>query len=212
MRGISKIEVDKIAKQYITLRRKALKSKDIKVLAEFKEFQNYCIEKLSYLVTGRTSRYRQFSNYQDLTQDGFEALILALKTYKPRKGCFVWWAHKYIDTRVSRAANAHSTIRYPLKKAKKLNPHKVSGLPLMLDPRDPLENTENAEIRDKVLKAVYDLPEDQKNIILLAFGFSVAPSDSVNFISKELSMSRTTCVKLLDMAKENLKTSLFPLI
>ncbi len=206
-------EIDDLAKEYLRLRDKAGKSKSNRVKAKFANFQNHIVRKLEPLITMRTNKYRKFSNHTDLTQDGFEALILALKTFNPDKGSFAGWAHRYIATRVSRAANAHSTIRYPLKKAKELQPYKISTMPVMLDQRDPEKYVEGYEKKDIVMAAINSLPDNQKRVMLLKHEMAGSRSPtSVSGISQELSISRPTCVKLIEEAEESLRHRLQTLV
>ena len=206
--AISPEEVNLIAKTFIKLRKRAERLKSADAIKKYKDYQNYAASKLFFIVKKRTSRYKKFANHEDLQQDGLEALILALKTYNPKKGDFGWWAKKYVDTRVSRAANAHSTIRFPLKKAKELQPYKTTSLPVMIDLRNPHEHVETSQIRDNVMRAIKTLPDTQQKAILMAFEFGAGKGSSVSKISKELDISRPMCVKLLQEAKESLKLAL----
>ncbi len=200
-------EINDVAKKFLELksRAKSGKPEDIRV---FKNYQNFCANKLSSLVKFKTSKYRKFSNYPDLQQDGFEALMLAFETYDPKKGDFVWWASKYIGTRVSRAANAHSTIRYPLKKAKELQPYKVSAIPILIDTSyNPLEAVEQGQEVSVVQEALSELPEQQRQIVMMYHEFAGRDS-SVSKISKKLKMSRPACQKLLNEAQDFLRNKL----
>src|SRR5579864_8903493 len=98
----------------IDLRNQFAETGDSKVEAALKRHEKECIEKFRYLVTMKTGRYKSFSNYEDLNQEGLEALTKAMKNYNPKLGIFFWWAHKYIDTRIARSANLHTTFRFPL--------------------------------------------------------------------------------------------------
>jgi RNA polymerase sigma factor (sigma-70 family) len=210
---LTQVEIDDIAIEYVRLRERCKNTKSKKLKAKFAKYQNYCVEQLEHLVRLRTNRYKKFSNYSDLNQDGREALILALKTFDSSKGGFAAWAHRYIGTRVSRAANAHSTIRYPLKKAKDLQPHKVSTIPTMIDMRDPQQYAESYEKRNIILKAINTLPENQRKIILLKHDLAGAKSTtSISKISQELEISRPMCVKLLEEAENSLRNRLQSLV
>lgn len=201
-------EINKIARNLLEIKDKAITTGSKKAIKEYKEYQNYCIDKLSPLVKNKTNKYRKFSNYPDLQQDGFEALMLAFETYNPEKGDFVWWASKYINTRVCRAANAHSTIRFPLKKAKQLQPFKINTIPVLIESKNgPLENVEEAQCSQVIQDAIAELPDDQKQIILLYYEFKDS-NTSISKISKELKISRPACVKLLDKAENSLKDKL----
>lgn len=209
----SKEEINEIAKKFVDLRDKIKKSKKEKNKSKFELFQNEVVKKLSHLVLLRTNRYRMFNNYHDLQQDGFEALFMALKTYRPEKGDFSWWAMKYIDTRISRAANCHSTIKFPLKKAKEIQPHKVSTFPVIIDlNKNPHETAEDVETKTAIMKAVELLPEKQKKIILMSYELTGTRSFTISKIAEELNISRPVCLKLLEEAKENLKSTLSTVI
>jgi RNA polymerase sigma factor (sigma-70 family) len=149
----------------------------------------------------KTSRYKTFSNYDDLNQEGYEALIKAMNNYNPSKGSFFWWAHKYIDTRISRSANLHTTIRYPLKVAKNTTPHKEAIMPTQIEERYcPDLELENVQTNSAIQKAIMLLTEDQKKIINLAFGFEGDKPMSVNKICKQLNISRLSCIKNMNGA------------
>lgn len=209
MSNPNKDEINEIAKEYVELREQASKSKNKKIKSKFKQFHNDIVKKLSHLVLLRTNRYRMFNNYHDLQQDGFEALFMALKTYRPEKGDFSWWAKKYIDTRVSRAANSHSTIKYPLKTIKDFKPHKMSVIPVITDTAfDPQENLEYSELQKAVAHAISLLPEIQQRVIKLSFEMAGNRASTISKISEELKISRTQTIKILDLAKDNLKITL----
>ena len=194
----------------IDLRAQTKSSEDSKIVHELKKHEKICMEKFRYLVTMKTGRYKAFSNYEDLNQEGFEALIKAMNNYNPKKGSFFWWAHKYIDTRISRSANLHTTIRYPLKVAKNNTPHKESVMPLLIEDRYcPDKELEVSQTTQAILDACSTLNKDQKEVINLAFGFTGDKPMSINKICKKLSISRLSCIKIINSAlsimKENIK-------
>lgn len=206
MSNPNKDEINEIAKEFVELRERAEKSKSKKIKSKFIEFQEVVVKKLSHLVLLRTNRYRMFNNHHDLQQDGFEALFMALKTYRPEKGDFSWWAKKYIDTRVSRAANSHSTIKYPLKTIKDFKPHKMNSIPIITDTAStPQENLENSELKKAVTEAINLLPEIQQVVVKLSFEMAGNRASTITKISEELKISRTNCIKILDSAKNSLK-------
>lgn len=204
MKYLTQDEINALATKFITLRDQANQSEQAN--KNYKIYQNFCVEQLKFLVRMRAAKYRKFPNYQDLEQDGFEALILALKTYNPSKGCFSWWADKYIKTRISRAANSHSTIRFPLAKAKEMKPHKVSVIPPMTDLKpNASESLENFQNTDRLIQAVCRLPMPQQQVITMVFGLNGIESHSVGALTKSLSLSRPQCLRLIEDAKEQLK-------
>jgi RNA polymerase sigma factor (sigma-70 family) len=203
-------EIDEIVNKLVTLRRQCEKSKNPKIERELKKIQGLCISKLEYLIDLRTRRYKGFSNYEDLKQDARLSLQLALHSYNPEKGDFFWWANKYIKTKVCREANRHSTIKIPLKYTKDVHPYKVFQIPVMIDESlSALETISKHEKEYIIRKAIDKLPEQHRKVISLYYevGNKVNCS-SVDKICSSLSISRVSCVKLLQEATEQLKQEL----
>lgn len=203
-------EANDLMSKLIDLRAKSKESKDAKITNELKRHEKLCIEQFRYLVTMKTGRYKAFSNYEDLNQEGFEALIKAMKTFNPKKGSFFAWAHNYIGTRISRSANLHTTIRFPLKVAKANTPHKETIMPVMIEERFcPDKEMEESQITQAIHNALSGLTNDQKEIINLAYGFEGDKPMSINKICKKLNISRLSCIKTINSAlslmKENIK-------
>lgn len=203
-------EAQDLMTKLIDLRAQVKSSDDPKIINELKKHESICMDKFRYLVTMKTGRYKAFSNYEDLNQEGFEALIKSMNNYNPKKGSFFWWAHKYIDTRISRSANLHTTIRYPLKVAKANTPHKESVMPLLIEERYcPDKELEESQSMQAIQGAVSKLTNEQREVINLAFGFDGDKPMSINKICKKLSISRLSCIKTMNSAlstmKENIK-------
>lgn len=203
-------EAQSLMAELVSLRSKVKKSNDPQLKKELNIQEEKCIHAFRYLVTMRTGRYKSFSNYDDLNQEGFEALIKAMKTYDPEKGSFFAWAHNYIGTRISRSANLHTTIRYPLKVAKKHTPHKEASMPTVIEERYcPDKQLENNQTYHLLNNAIEQLNEQQKKIINLAYGFENDKPMAINKICRKLGISRLNCVKIINSAllsmKENIK-------
>lgn len=202
-------ESQKLMNKFIKLRSIAAKSNKNEDKLKFKKHERLCVEKFKYLVFMHTDRYKSFFNYDDLNQEGLEALVKAMKNYNPRLGIFFWWAHKYIGTRISRSANLHTTIRYPLKFAKLNTPHKESILPIMIDKRFcPDKTLENAELLIAIKSAMKFLNPDQKNTLSFAFGFDGDKPLSINKICKKMNVSRINCIKTMTNALGILKQNI----
>lgn len=193
--------------QLIFLRQAFEKSGESKDKMALEKQENLCIENFSYLVTMHAKRYRAFANYEDLMQDGLESLIKAMKTYNPKKGNFFWWAHKYIGTKISRMANLHTTIRYPLKFAKATTPHKESKLPILIEnTRIPDKEYENMQTENLIhaSMAATILTDEEKNILTMAYGLDGDKPLSINKICINLGITRTTCKNIIDKALHTL--------
>jgi len=202
-------EAQTLMKTFIKYREKAAKTNHQKDILLFKEHERFCIEKFKYLVLMKTSRYKNFSNYDDLVQDGLEGLIKSMKTYNPKKGIFFWWAHKYVDTRIARCANLHTTIRFPLKYAKAVTPHRESILPILVDQlAGPYDILEHREALMAVNKNFSNLSSNQQKVVKLLFGIDGENPQSISKVCQQLRMSRPTCVKLLDQVLNILRRNI----
>jgi RNA polymerase sigma factor (sigma-70 family) len=210
---ITQLELDDIGnllKELVSLRRKCKESDDENLHKRFDTLHQVCVQKLDFLVDARTRKYRNFSNYEDLKQDGRVAMILGLKSYDPEKGDFLWWLNKYIKTRISREANRHSTIKIPIKHTARIQPYKVNQLPIIIDKDpSPCESMENNQEQIMVRTAVFSLPEKQRNIIQLHFALNESTDKvSIKTICDTLKMDKVDCVRLLNEAKRNLRQQL----
>jgi RNA polymerase sigma factor (sigma-70 family) len=201
---IDETEAQQLMETFILLREKA-NSKLPQDIQAYKKHENLCIEKFKYIITNKTSKYKSFSNYDDLNQEGYGALMKAMKNYNPKKGSWFWWAHKYIDTKISRCANFHSVIRYPLKVAKQVAPHKELVFPLLIEKHNPETYIEQLQINNLIHKAINSLTSNQKDILNLAFGLDGNKPLSINKICQTLNISRPNCNKELCSALSVMK-------
>lgn len=203
-------EAQQLMEKLIELRTISNETKLPQDISNFRKHEQICIEKFAYMVTMKTGRYKTFSNYDDLNQEGFEALIKGMKNYNPKKGNAFWWFHKYIDTRISRSANLHTTIRYPLRIAKLTPPHKEATMPIMIEERFcPDKELEISQLNTAIQNTFTVLSPDQQEIINLAYGFNGDKPMSVNKICKKLNISRLNCIKNINVSlalmKEKIK-------
>jgi RNA polymerase sporulation-specific sigma factor len=199
-------EMDRVAIKYKDLKEKA-ESGDKSDQLRFESYKNICAQKLKCLINNNTYKYRRFSNYYDLQQDAFEALLKALDSFKPEKGIFFsWWANRYIETKVKRRANAHSTIKIPMKKAQDMKPYKVSTMPTRVDlSPTPVDNAETSESSKHIHNALQELPQRQRLVISMRYGFNGIRERPVKAILDELSLTRPQYAKLLSEAEKKIK-------
>ncbi len=224
MKRLSQEKIDVISRRYLGLmacagllppkRRRMAKLQNnpnpsIEDVKKFKIYQDYCMDKFGYMVKNKAAKYRKFSNHPDLEQDGFEALIHSFNTFDPDKGCFSWWAEKYIGTKISRAANAHSTIRFPIKKAKELKPYKVSTIPIIVDGRaDPCQSAEDSENNMNINNAIKSLSDSHRDVVNMTYGFNGVRERTVGVVLRDLDINRLQYTRLLREAKEQIRQQL----
>lgn len=193
----------------IELKEKFESTKSLKDKRALEEQQTLCIEKFKYIVLTKTSRYKQFNNYEDLNQEGYVALMMALNNYNPKKGSIFWWMHKYIDTRVSRNANLHTTIRIPLKKAKNFAPKKEFLIPSMIESNMcPDVELETAQLDDAIKNVMDRLTPEQSTIITMMYGLDGSKPLSINKICKKIDKSRQRCLNQAEVALKILKDNI----
>ena len=209
-------EANQLIKKYVRLRDKLKISSTTKLVADFKRQEKLCIEKFQYLIFTKTNKYKIYPNYEDLVQEGHVALLSALKNYTFDKKCkidanmlrFFWLVHKYVDTRISRCANLHTTIRFPLKYANKITPHRESIIPTLhgesilpifgerID--DQYDILERGETLKSIRHNFSNLSTNQKKVVQMLFGMNGEKQYSISKVCQKLNISRPTCVKILD--------------
>lgn len=201
-------QLENMAVEFLDLKDKIKKSKDSSVNRKLKFEQEKIIKKLKCLVDMRSFRYKKFSNFPDLEQEGLEALIMALNTFTPNKSSFTWWADKYISTRLSRAANAHSTVRVPIKHAREMKPLKSSIIPLIIDDRTGHTDLESKDLEKRVQEAVNKLPEMNKKIISMLYGLNGIRQYNITQLCERLSLNKSESMRLINESKKKLKNIL----
>jgi DNA-directed RNA polymerase specialized sigma subunit len=134
-----------------------------------------------------------------------------MNTYNPinvpssGNGVF-WWFHKYIDTRLSRQANSHSTIKYPVKVAKEQMPYKENKMPeIICDSQRPDLIYDKYETAMLLHSNVSNLPDPQKEIVSMYYGLNGGDSVSIDKISKTKNIPVSKCVNLINKAQVVLK-------
>lgn len=205
---ISANEAQSLMKKFIQLRdnmQKTNSSKDIKL---FKAHEKICISKFKYLIDMRTSKYKNYSNYDDLCQEGMIALLNAMKNYNPKKGIFFYWAHRYIETKIVRMANNHSVIRFPIKAARINPPKRESTIPVIIDFMSPDKIFESSELKEQIKNSINHLEAHDKKIVNMLYGFDGEKQTSITNICKDLKIKRDDCLKSLGNSFDILKTKI----
>ena len=198
-----------LANKLIELRENFNKSKNLKDKKSLDNHLNICVQKFKYIITTKTSKYKSFSNYEDLNQEGYVALMMGLENYNPSKGSIFWWLHKYIDTRIARNANLHTTIRIPLKKAKLTPPKKEFMIPTMIENNlCPDIELERNQVQFAIENVMHKLTNEQKEIINLAYGLDGGKPMSINKICKKIGKTRQKCLAEINSAFHIMKSNI----
>lgn len=201
---INQEKIENMVREFCSLRDRAKGSKDPIDIRKEAEYKSKLMPVLRPLVEIRSSRYKKFSNHPDLEQDGYEALMLALNSFDPNKGSFTWWADKYIATRISRCANAHSVIHIPIKQAREVKPLKVSTFPKMVDESDDPFDVSVGRETTKIVKELVDrLPH--ADLIKYLFGMTSSRDSTVKGAMERFKMTRAEVMKIAADSKEKLK-------
>lgn len=190
---------------------KTLSEKEPSVLNKknLEKHKNMCAQKFSYLVSIKTSRYKNFSNYEDLMQEAFLALMHAMDSYDVKKGSAFWWIHKYLDTRIVRSANNHSVIRYPMKVAKNQVPHKENVMPTLIENiYNPDDMFEKNEFSKELNSAFSKLSNEQQEVVDMVYGLTNKEPASINRVCEDKNISRAQCLKILKSAIKDIRSSI----
>ncbi|MCZ2224599.1 MAG: hypothetical protein LC122_13320 [Chitinophagales bacterium] len=148
---------------------KKMASLDNKYKRDLSNYEKIIIEKFQYIVMAKTSKYRKFNNYSDLNQEGLEAILRAMNSYDINKGSIFWWIHKYVNTRIFRAANNHTAIKFPIKIAHNVAPKRESVSMYLQDTKpDPFESL---DLKEKVnfINSNFNKLSDDEKILLNSF-------------------------------------------
>ena len=207
---LTEIQAQELMLKHIELREAATKTNDPEIIKQHKRHEQECISKFSYIVSMHTGRYKQFANYEDLEQEGYVALCSAMRTFDPKTNAsFFFWAHRYIGTRISRCANLHTAIRFPLKIAREQVPKREYELPLLIEQVFcPDKQVECDELVQAVRNSLHTLRGRKKKMIALLFGFHGDKPYSINKLCDEFGISRSKCLKMITEAMAALKKSL----
>lgn len=198
----------KLLIEFVAAREKFKKRKTKNNIANYESLRELCCKTFDHIVEGRAGKYKQFSNYEDLKQDGRLALLAALNSFYPDKGSFMFWANRYIKTRLSRQANKHSVLKIPLKKARNIQPFKVSKMPEESYVPDIGGDLDKEYWKTQIHNILSTLPKDQKIAAEVLFYTENSIKNSKTLICNELKISLDECISLINLTKERLKNEL----
>lgn len=207
---ITEEEAKQLVEKYLNLKSNYDENKTLESLKKLRQHEHICVKKLEYLVKMATARYRKFSNYDDLYQEGMLCLFHSMTTFDVSKNAsFFWWAHRYIQTKVKRCANQHTTIRISMKDAKKHTPHKEFVMPILIEETYcPDKMAESFEEVALIRKSLNCLTKNQEIVIRMVYGIGLEDSFPINKICATLNISRVQCNNVIKSAMSKIKNNI----
>jgi RNA polymerase sigma factor (sigma-70 family) len=138
---------------------------------EVQTLQNGLVQSLSFLVHGNTRRYRRFSNYDDLAQEGFIGLLKAVRRFDYRRfPNFFIFANQWISNSVKRAAKKYDVVYNPNRtKTVYLGDTELEETDAEYDLDELLSAQERSA---RVGNALASLTEREKTIVSNLFGMN----------------------------------------
>ena len=136
-------------------------------------------------------------------------LLFALDNFDPsKKAPFFYWAHQYIDTRIARAANCHSTIKFPIHVAKGMSPFKEDKMPAIMDTKtDPEMSYQKSEMKLSVKTELSKLSDNERKVLSMLYGIDNKKMN-INQISKEIGLELDICKKYMRTGIAKMKAKL----
>jgi RNA polymerase sigma factor (sigma-70 family) len=137
---------------------------------QVKQIHDQIIEDLSFLVYSNTSKYKKFSNYEDLNQEGFVGLIKATKRFNHKLfPNFFVFANQWIINGIRRSAKKHD-VMYSPQRIKTVYCGFSEDLSAVDEKDGPDEVFEKAERADRLYKAMGLLGDRERKIVSILFG------------------------------------------
>ena len=183
-----------------------LAKKNISDVPRFEKYKENLFKELKLYVEGYTSYYKKFSNYQDLNQFGYEAILNSFNTFNSSKGKYSYWFHRYVGTKVVRQASAHSSIRIPIKKIKKNGekPIKVDEIPEQSDFLTPEDICIKKQLLDKINIFLEGLNHIEKSVFCHYFNLDNKYS-SVDELCSDLKISKQKFKQIINKCLTDIK-------
>lgn len=211
---LTDIEIDELVEKYICLKQKA--KTNVKEKNEFLLFEKEFVFHMNRIIDLYTYKYKRFSNYEDIRQESFESLMLAVDSFKKSKGKFVGWVKMYSKTKAFRQANKHSTMNIPMKNAKDTPPIKIAmeDLPTedLMKSSAAKDSPEQTAIKNdlwsRVRKSFHKLSE--KELKIIQYHFSVDNDEYANIaeLCSALSLSAFDYKRYLKNAAKKVEIDL----
>jgi len=181
---------------------------------EYEVYFNSMVKRFGYIAELHTKRYMKYPNYQDLLQEGYLGLVVALRKFDmARSNNFFKLANWYVKTRVKRAANKFDVVNVPMAVGKECPPCRVD-IPAVLSDHSEFEMDiiDTIQQSEMIRNALSTLPHESKQVICYFYGIDFsgeeifsAEKKSIEDISKEMKLPKMKIKKIIETATDNLE-------
>ena len=192
-----------IVEYFIRFQNGDLKSREIII--------NHNIKLVLYRVPGKFSSYPY--DMDELVSIGLMGLIKAVDTFDiNREVKFSTYAMKCIDNEIllfirkNKTHKEHVSLTSPISTNKDGNEMFLKDI-LMDSDEDFVFSIEEKELYDEVRRVIENLPEREKQIIMLYFGFNCEPLNQ-NEISSQMKISQSSVSKIITATLKTIKLQL----
>ena len=192
-----------ILEYFIRFQNGDLKSREIII--------NHNIKLVLYRVTGKFSSYPY--DMDELVSIGLMGLIKAVDTFDKNKEVkFSTYAMKCIDNEIllfirkNKTHKKHVSLTSPISTNKDGSELFLKDI-LMDSDEDFVFSIEEKESYDEVRRVIENLPEREKQIIMLYFGFNCEPLNQ-NEISSQMKISQSSVSKIITATLKTIKLQL----
>ncbi len=192
-----------IVEYFIRFQNGDLKSREIII--------NHNIKLVLYRVTGKFSSYPY--DMDELVSIGLMGLIKAVDTFDiNREVKFSTYAMKCIDNEIllfirkNKTHKEHVSLTSPISTNKDGSELFLKDI-LMDSDEDFVFSIEEKELYDEVRRVIENLPEREKQIIMLYFGFNCEPLNQ-NEISSQMKISQSSVSKIITATLKTIKLQL----
>ena len=192
-----------IVEYFIRFQNGDLKSREIII--------NHNIKLVLYRVTGKFSSYPY--DMDELVSIGLMGLIKAVDTFDiNREVKFSTYALRCIDNEIllfirkNKTHKEHVSLTSPISTNKDGNEMFLKDI-LMDSDEDFVFSIEEKELYDEVRRVIENLPEREKQIIMLFFGFNCEPLNQ-NEISSQMKISQPYVSKIITATLKTIKLQL----
>jgi len=195
-----------ILDKLIELRKKKDETKSKIDEIKYNKFFVEALIKFEYIVHLHCNKYKRYSNYQDLLQEGRIGLMTALNKFDPNRSRNIFkLMNWYIKTKIKRQANKYDIINVPMAIAADSALIRTNDLPTITDTSiDAIDILEKEQIINNIKEALKHLSDIHKYVVCLYYGIDtdgkLGNKVSISSIAKQMKTTRTNVEKLLSEA------------